>query len=61
MYDAVQLENFETELLARWSALPMVPADCDLKRHLAELRSISDVRAKRQAANEAVDPVSDKL
>jgi len=53
MDDAIDLRQFEAELVARWCAvIPMVPADCDLKKHLCELRSISDVMATRQTVYE---------
>ena len=49
--------QFETEFLARWHAIaPLVPANCDLKTHLAERRSMDEVLAERRSIIEALSP-----
>jgi len=49
--------QFETEFLARWHAIaPLVPSNCDLKNHAAQLRSIEEVLAERRSILEALSP-----
>jgi len=51
--------EFEAETIARLRVvLPMMPRNCDLKDHLKERRSISEVLSKRRTLIEAIAPAA---
>jgi hypothetical protein len=48
------LAPLEAEVTARWRTMvPVMPTNCDLRRHLAERRTIAEVLAKRRSLIEA--------
>jgi len=54
-----QFAGLETETIARWRLMaPMMPSNGDLKGHLANRRSLSDVLAKRRSLIEAIASTS---
>jgi len=56
MLQAEQLDGFETTLIARWRVIaPMMPPNGDLRRHLAQRRSMPDVLEKRRSATEIIE------
>jgi len=64
MHQAEHLERFEAALVARWRVIaPMMPPNGDLKRHLAERRSIPDVLEKRRSVTDILraNPASAEL
>jgi hypothetical protein len=53
MPQAEDLDEFETALIARWRVIaPMMPPNGDLKRHLAERRSIAEVLENRRCVRD---------
>ena len=61
MYGYVRSEKFVEALVARWCVVaPLAPSNFDLKSHLGERRSISDVLATRGACHQATEPVSNQ-